>query len=43
MVRIGECDGKTQKEKGREHNIPESEYFLMQLSAALGFEDGILV
>lgn len=39
MVRIGQCDGKTQREKGREHNIPESE----QLSAALGSEDGILV
>lgn len=45
VVRIREREGKKQKEReqGREHYVPESEYFLMQLSAALVSEDENLV
>lgn len=34
---------ETEREQGREHCVPESEYFLMQLSAALVSEDENLV
>lgn len=43
VVGIAECDGKKQREQGREHYVPESQYFLMQLSAALVSEDENLV